>query len=364
MNRPTRPNSPQAEPTGQPTSPVPFPLDYEEDVDGPVWRKELDPFLPPRLFDVHSHIFLREHRPLGRAESADPSQPTVCEAFPLDNYRRSLAGLFPGRELRALLFGTVDAETDTGASNRYVSQSARAAGLEALLVVRPGGSAAELEDELREGNFLGCKPYWTFVRGKRPEEITLADMIDQPMRAVADRLGLLLMVHIPRPGRLADPVNVAGLEALCRECPRAKVILAHFGRAYFPEALGDLGRLPRLANLYVDCSMVQDAEVLEVAFREFGVSRILFGLDMPVAQEKGKVLGINGQRHFFTKRVHPWSIHNSAKSYRIRCTFMAYEMVRALKKAMARVGLGPEAAEKVFYDNAAGLVQVVKERSR
>ena len=363
MNRPTRPNSPQAGSPGEPTS-VPFPLDYEEDVDGPVWRSELDPFLPARLFDIHSHVFLAEHRPPSRGESADPSQPTVCEAFPLENYRRSLARLFPGRELRALLFGTVDAEADTDALNQYVSRSARAAGFEALLVARPGGSAATLAEEVRRGNFLGFKPYWTFVRDKRPEEITLADMIDEPMRAVADRLGLLLMVHVPRPGRLADPVNVAGLEALCRECPRAKVILAHFGRAYFPEALSDLGQLPRLENLYIDCSMVQDAEVLEVAFREFGVSRILFGLDMPVAQEKGKVLGVNGQRHFFTKRVHPWSIHNSTGSYRIRCTFMAYEMVRALKKAMARVGLGPDASEKVFYDNAASLVQAAKEGVR
>jgi glutamate-1-semialdehyde 2,1-aminomutase len=352
------------DPTGEPTSPVPFPLDYEEDVDGPVWRSELDPFLPPRLFDIHSHIFLAEHRPPSRGESADPSQPTVCEAFPLENYCRSLAGLFPGRELRALLFGTVDAEADTDAINEYVRRSARSAGFEALLVVRPGRSPAELEEEVRRGKFLGFKPYWTFVRGKRPEEITLADMMDQPIRAVADRLGLLLMVHIPRPGRLADAANVAGLEALCRECPRAKVILAHFGRAYFPEALSDLGPLPRLENLYVDCSMVQDAEVLEAAFRRFDLSRILFGLDMPVAQEKGKVLGINGQRHFFTKRVHPWSIHNSTKSYRIRCTFMAYEMVRALKKAMGRVGLGPEAAEKVFYDNAASVVQAVKEDLR
>jgi hypothetical protein len=85
---------------------------------------------------------------------------------------------------------------------------------------------------------------------------------------------------------------------------------------------------------------------------------------MPVAQEKGKVLGINGQRHFFTKRVHPWSINNSTKSYRIRCTFMAYEMVRALKKAMVRLGLGPDAVEKVFHDNAASLVQAAKEGMR
>ena len=82
----------------------PFPLDYEEDVDGPVWSRELDPFLPTRIFDVHSHIFLAEHRP-GAEESRNPSHPTVCNAFPLENYLRSMRRMFPGRELGALLFG-------------------------------------------------------------------------------------------------------------------------------------------------------------------------------------------------------------------------------------------------------------------
>lgn len=349
--------------TSRTTELITFPLDYEEDVDRPVWRDELDPFLPARIFDCHSHIFLAEHRPSRRGESRNPSHPSVCEAFPLENYVHSMHRLFPGREVRALLFGTIDREADLDVINSYVNARARQAGFEALMVIPPGLKTTEIEQKLEAGGFLGFKPYFTFVQDKPAEEVTLEDMIDAPMREVADRLALILMVHIPRPGRLADPVNVEGLERLCRECPRAKVVLAHFGRAYFPEAVGNLDGLPDLENLYVDCSMVQDVEVLETVLRRFDHSRIMFGLDMPVAQEKGKLLGINGQRHFFTKRIHPWSIHNSAGSYRIRCTFMAYEMVRALKKAIERCGLGPDVVEKVFHDNAAELVDSVKEGS-
>ncbi len=343
--------------------PIPFPLDYEDDVDGTVWRDEFDSFLPARIFDCHSHVFLAEHRPSTTGESRNPSHPSVCEAFPLENYVDSMRRLFPGREVRALLFGTIDAKADLDVVNSYVRDAAQEAGFETLMVLAPGSPAAETQEKLEAGGFLGFKPYFTFVRDKSSAEVTLEDMIDAPMREVADARGLILMVHIPRPGRLADPVNVQGMERLCRECPRAKVVLAHFGRAYFPEAVGDLGRLPDLENLYVDCSMVQDADVLETVFRRFDHSHIMFGLDMPVAQEKGKVLGINGQRHFFTKKVHPWSIHNSAGSYRIRCTFMAYEMVRALRKAIEHCGLGPDVVEKVFHDNAAELVDSVKEGS-
>jgi predicted TIM-barrel fold metal-dependent hydrolase len=219
---------------------------------------------------------------------------------------------------------------------------------------------AEIEAEVRRGGHLGLKPYWSYVTHKAQADVTLEDMIPPGQRRVADRLGLILMVHIPRLGRLADPVNIAGLQRLCEECPDAKIIMAHFGRSYFPEAIGDFHSLLRYENLLVDFAMVQDWEVCETLINSFGPRRILFGLDMPVAQEKGKLISANGQRHFFTKRVRPWSIHNSAGSYRMTCTFYAYEIIRAFKKASDRTGLSREEIEAVFLTNALGVVGEVR----
>jgi predicted TIM-barrel fold metal-dependent hydrolase len=340
-----------------------FPVDWEDDVDGPVFRQELGPWLPEAVFDFHSHIFRREDAPYAGREAQDPTMPTVCEAYPVEDYLEAMRRLFPGKRLGALLFNTIDANADLDAQNAYVAESARAHGLHALMVSGLMDDEAALEDRIRAGGFLGLKPYWSYVTWKAQADITLADMLPPGQRRVADRLGLILMTHIPGLNRLADPVNVEGLIQLCHDCPGATVVMAHFGRSYFLDALpplAELERLARLPNLLVDFSMVQDWEVLEVLIGVFGPARILFGLDMPVAQEKGKLLSANGQRHFFTKRVHPWSVNNSAGSYRMRCTFYAYEIIRAFKQAAERSGLGREDVEAVFWGNAVRVIEGVR----
>ena len=342
---------------------IAFPLDYEDDIDASVFADELGPWLPDSVFDFHSHVYSRACVSGGRKERPDPSLPTVCEYYPVENYLDSMRRLFPGKTLEALVFNTVLADSRMADQNAYVAQALREHdNLHGLMMCGVSEDEEALEAELRGGGFLGTKPYWTYVTWKAQADVTLEDMIPPGQRRLADRLGLIQMVHIPRLGRLADPVNVEGLLRLCEDCPNSTIIMAHFGRAYFPEAVGDLRDLPQCPNLHVDFSMVQSWEACETMINAFGPDKILFGLDMPVAQEKGKLLSANGQRHFFTKRIHPWSIHNSTGSYKIRCTFYAYEIVRAFKQAAQRLGLGQEDVRKVFWSNAKALVAKTRER--
>ncbi len=339
---------------------LPFPIDYEPEIDDPVFRDELGPWLPDEIFDFHSHIYREEDVSYTKREGRNPSMPVVCEYYPLENYQAAMQRLFPGKTLHALLFNTIDPNADMKAQNAYLAEAtAGDERLHALMLCGLEEDQEALEAELRSGEFLGLKPYWSYVthaKGTDQADVTLEDMVPPGQRELANRLGLIQMVHIPRLGRLADPVNVDGMIRLCEECPNSTIVMAHFGRAYFPEAIGDLKNLPSYDNLYVDFSMVQSWESCETLIELFGPDKILWGLDMPVAQEKGKLLSANGQRHFFTKRVHPWSIHNSAGSYKMRCTFYAYEIVRAFKVASERVGFTAADVEKVFLTNALGLV--------
>ncbi len=331
-------------------------------VDERVWREELDPFLPPRLFDFHGHVYLASHAPSRGRASLNPSMPSLgLKEYPREVYAEVQKRLWPGREVRALVFGTVAADVDLDATNAYAAEAARAHGWEALMVPAMTDDAGTLLDKIRAGGFLGFKPYWTFVRDKAQNDVTLEDMVTPAMREAADRGGLIITTHIPRPGRLADPVNIAGLRRLCNDAPGARIVLAHFGRSYFPEAVGDGLGLADLDNLYPELSMVQDWEVVESVMNAFDRGKILFGLDLPVAQEKGKCLGINGQRHFFTKRPHKWSAHVDPDGYEVRCTLFAYEMARAIKKAAGRAGLSAAEVEGVFWSNAERLVASVKE---
>ncbi len=302
---------------------LPFPIDYEPEIDDPVFHDELGPWLPDEIFDFHSHIYREEDVSYTKREGRNPSMPVVCEYYPLENYQAAMQRLFPGKTLHALLFNTIDPNADMKAQNAYLAEAtAGDERLHALMLCGLEEDQEALEAELRSGEFLGFKPYWSYVthaKGTDQADVTLEDMVPPGQRELANRLGLIQMVHIPRLGRLADPVNVDGM-------------------------------------IRVDFSMVQSWESCETLIELFGPDKILWGLDMPVAQEKGKLLSANGQRHFFTKRVHPWSIHNSAGSYKMRCTFYAYEIVRAFKVASERVGFTAADVEKVFLTNALGLV--------
>jgi len=334
---------------------------YDE-IDERVWREEIDPWLPETVFDFHGHVYLREHLPPRDPKARPtPSGPKVVDEYPHEAFAAVEETLWPGRKVKALIFGTVAPGIDYDAINAYAADAARKYGWEALYVPRIDDDAETLLAGVRGGGFLGFKPYWRFVTWKSQADVTLEDMVPPAMREAANEAGLIIMTHIPRLGRLADPVNTEGLRKLCADAPNAKIILAHFGRAYFPEAVGEGYSLGDIDNLYPELSMVQDWEVIEGVFRHFDRSKVLFGMDLPVAQEKGKCLGINGQRHFFTRKPHPWSIHAEPGVYDIRCTVMAYEMARAIRKAADRAALTESEVEGVFCRNAEAVVASVKE---
>lgn len=334
---------------------------YDAD-DAKVWREELDGFLPKRLFDFHGHVYLKEHRPSQREGKARLGAPVVVEEYPHEVFAEVEKTLWPGREVKALVFGSVDAGVDLDSTNAYAREAAQVHGWEALMVPSLTDDADTLLEKVRAGGFLGFKPYWTFVHWKEQNDVTLEDMVTPAMREAADRAGLIITTHIPRADRLADPVNIEGIRRLCTDAPSAKIVLAHFGRCYFADAIGDGLSLADIDNLYPEFSFVQDWEVVESVMRTFDRKKILFGLDLPIAQEKGKMIGINGQRHFFTKRPHKWSAHVDPGSYEVRCTLFAYEIVRAIRKAAGKAGLTGAEIEDVFWNNAERIVASVKEK--
>lgn len=331
-----------------------FPYD---DIDRAVWEREFASRLPARIYDAHSHAWrAEEYRSL---PSDNPSLPFVVEEYPVSDLRAAHARLFPGREVGGLIFGSGERGTDFIAQNAWLAAEGKRQGYETLMYAQPDWEEAELERQLAAGH-LGLKPYWNLA-GDSLDAVDLSDMIPPAMVQVANRRHAIVMTHIPKTGRLADPANRTGLRRLCEAAPEARFVLAHLGRSYFPQAMEHFDELCDIPNLWVDCSMVQDWEVIEHALAVFPRDRVLFGLDLPIAQEKGKLISVNGQRHFLTKRPHAWSVHVEPGSYEVRCTSFAYEIIRALLKGADRAGLNKGEIDALFWDNAQRLIAHARE---
>ncbi len=333
-------------------------MDYYREVDRAMYREELDEWLPERILDCHVHCFLLEHQWREPTDAErEGSLGSDREPFGVDELRGTLGLLYPGRHCEALVFGTASAYYSIEAQNRYVGECcARDEALDGLALLDPALDEEALAAVLDATGLVGLKPYETLT-GKRSAEVTLRDMVPDAARRVVEDRGLLVMLHLPRPGRIADPDNIREVVELCEECPNGRIVLAHIGRSFGPwfieQAIGTLRSLP---NLTYDIAAVDDADAMEVVLKEVGPERLLFGSDLPYTLDRGKHLCVNRQCLFLTREKRPWSV-SSDEPGKLRLTFMVYETLRALRRVCERLGLGQTEVAAVCRGNARSLIE-------
>jgi predicted TIM-barrel fold metal-dependent hydrolase len=329
-------------------------LEYYQKVDLPIFQAEFADWLPETIFDIHTHSWLPEHNlePIFNErvglifEAQSVSKEELQEAYAL---------LFPGKRLEYLTFGMPLTTVDRVANNNYVSQSVNNKTSFALYVAHPSKDAETLEQKLKEGNFVGFKPYLSYVTWKALEDIRIRDFLTDAMLEVAHVYSLPVMLHVPREKRIADPDNIADVLYIAKHYPKANIILAHAGRAYSPEIIRTALEKLEGTNFWLEFSNVQSAEVVEEVLKRMPLERIMYGSDIPVAVVRGTLFMLNGQRVVLTRKAFPWSI--SGKAGQLRCTFMGYEQLRAMKRGCEALGFGKEEVQKLFYSNAKTLVE-------
>ncbi|GEM_PF-151148 len=317
-----------------------------------IWEEELASFLPERIFDVHSHIL---------DDATIPGSGTFsCAGHPMRAYGAQelladYAAALPGKHVQAMCFGFPDPSYDFDRNNNYVATVCDKQKLFPLRLFDPQNDTPELlRKDLAAGRFVGLKPYPDYVRGDL-SQATIHQMLPDWGMEIANEFGSIIMLHIPRPQRLADPLNQQQLIDICSRYPRARVILAHIGRAYFlKNAVGNIAPLAHLPNLYVDLAMVNHWEVMEHLFSIFPRDRILYGSDMPIAIAPGKSVEINDQYTYVTPV--PWKLSISDDHGKLQFTSFLYEELRAIKHAVERMKLPRSFVEDLFYGNAQRLL--------
>ncbi|MCK5803222.1 MAG: amidohydrolase family protein, partial [Lentisphaeria bacterium] len=200
---------------------------------------------------------------------------------------------------------------------------------------------------------VGYKPYRNFVTWKEAESVSIPDMLPEAQMEIANRLGLAIMLHIPRANRLADLDNQREMVALCNAYPNAKIIFAHVGRAYYMSNVRSfLDGIAACPNAWIDTAMVNHPGVLEYAFNHFPRKRILFGSDAPIAWLRGKSVEINNQYAYLMGEDYAIgsTIHDS--EHAVEFTFFYYEMLRGAKEAAEKAGLSRQEIEDYFHGNA------------
>ncbi len=341
-------------------------------LDRAFYARRLSAWLPDKIIDIHTHLWLRRFTP--RRKPGAPSRTVSWPALVADeNSAEHLAEtyrlMFPGKVVTPLVFANVSSSRNLDQANDYVSRSARRRGWPALIYSNPHWSASDLERRLDQGGFLGLKSYLTLASGYLPSaEIRIFDFFPHAHLELMNRRGGIVMLHIPRDGRLRDPVNLAQMLEIEERYPNLKLIIAHVGRAYCPEDVGSAFRiLARTRRMCFDIAANSNAWVFRRLLDTVGPKRVLFGSDMPILRMRARRICEKG---FYINLV-PRGLYGDVACDRhmrevggaaaARLTFFMYEELDAFRRAARAAGLGPRDLRDVFYNNARRLLGTFKE---
>lgn len=334
--------------------------------DREIWERELRDFLPDELIDIHTHVWRQKdmHRAAGPSRTVSWPDRVAAEN-PIEDHLECYRLLFPGKKVTPCIFAGLIDEVSAEAQNAYVRESARRHRLPALLFTLPGWGAQELERRVLEGGFQGIKAYLSLAPAYLPrQEIRIFDFFPPHHLEVMDRLGRIVMLHVPRDARLRDPVNLAQILEIEERYPRLQLILAHVGRAYCEQDVGQaFETLAPTRRLVFDFSANCNERVFEQALRAVGPRRLLFGSDLPILRMRTRRICEQGVYVNLVPRGLYGDVRGDRNMREIdgpeaeRLTFFMYEELLAFRRAAERVGLSAADLQDVFHDNAARLLR-------
>jgi glutamate-1-semialdehyde 2,1-aminomutase len=332
------------------------------DLDRRIWLEELDPFVPERVFDVHTHLYRWAFYGHPQKE-ATPYHDLVGHGFAeasWDLADAADAALLPGRRVHRLSFPFPFAShVDFEASNTYVAEQVeRDPASAALMLVHPGMTEDQVEQQLARRGFLGFKPYRFYAASGDAANCRITEFLPEHQIRVADRHGLIVMMHLSKPDAIADGENLADLEDLSGRYPRVRWILAHCARSYSCWAIEKAAPvLRRLPNLWYDTSSVCESDAFDALYSTVGVERVMYGSDdLPVGVLRGKYVAFGFAWAYLAPGNHSLNLQHCDG----RMTFTRYEQLRAMRRAGRRLGITPAQTQALFFDNAMGLVQSVR----
>ncbi|MBQ3848569.1 MAG: amidohydrolase family protein [Clostridia bacterium] len=345
-----------------------MPLFEVKQVDKDFYENNLKDFLPDKMVDIHCHVWLDKFK----KERFSPNCVSWPSLVAVDNSIEDLLEtyrlMFPDKKVTPLIFSSVGRYDDFKASNEYVKESSQKYNVPALLYSRPWESAEELEKELLEGGFLGVKSYLANAPKYIPDdEIRIFDFFPPEHLKVLDKYKMIMMCHIPRSGRLKDPVNLAQLLEIEEKYPNIKLIMAHIGRAYSPEDIGDGFKvLSQTKNLMIDFCANTLQLAMEGALDCVGPQRVLFGSDMPILRMRMRRISENGRYINLIAKGAYGDVSGDShmrevdKELSDTFTFFMYEEIAAFKRAAESRKLTKKDVEDVFYNNGKKIIDETK----
>ena len=323
------------------------------DYDREIIERELDSFVPPRVFDAHAHLYALDHF---RRDEDLMFLPMGPDTAGVEEYSLRIDEIMPGRSIDALFFPMPRTSVDFDAINEFVaSEVLKRPRSRAQMLVKPSHDPEYVRETVRAKGFVGLKPYQLFSTHKPTQESRIEDFLPETHVRISHEERLTITLHMVRPRALADPLNQETIRRYAETYPDMRLILAHAARGFNPHhTIEGIGALAGLTNVYFDTCAVADPGANEAIIQTMGHHTLLFGSDFPVTHQRGRPVAVGDDYHWiFPKDLVPEQWGGMA-----RPTMVGIESLRALKVAAMTLKLTDSQVEDIFHNNAVRLLDL------
>ena len=324
--------------------------EYREE-DREFFQRELDAFVPARVYDMHAHLW--------RATDWGHQAPEIVRLAPpevtLEVYREHLSWILPDREIHGLHFQFPSASpNDPAPCNEWISLQTRQDPLaRGQYYVRPDDDPDWVRSELKRLDLRGFKPFSCFAARPDKENAEIPEFFPEWIAQIAGENGYTVTLHMMRPRSLADPSNQHWIRTYCAKYPDMKLILDHCARGFNPHhLLAGLPTVAELPNLYVDVSVACSPLAVVACLTHLGVRRVLYGSDFFCSHQRGTNLPIGDSFIWLEAGV---SLPDAIQ-YTKRPVLVGLENLRAVKAACQVLQLSDSQVEEIFWNNAASIL--------
>lgn len=312
-----------------------------------LFRRELDSFVPPVIFDAHAHWYRADHFPADARPALVTSGPDVAGSAAFDVEMEKIT---PGRQTEGLFFPYPHAQVDVEAANVFLAaELQKRPGSRGQMLITPQQDPELIREMVRRHGFVGLKCYHVFSSTTPTYDSRIEDFLPESHVQVANDLGLSITLHMVRQRALADRQNQVTIRRYCEQYPQIKLILAHAARGFnVHHTIEGIESLRGLQNVWFDTSAVTDSGAIEAILRVFGPSRVLYGSDFPVSHLRGRCVSLGDSFLWISAENTELDVPYG----RIELATVGHESLRTLKVACQSMRLTDREVEAIFLTNA------------
>jgi glutamate-1-semialdehyde 2,1-aminomutase len=313
------------------------------------FKREIDRFLPDRIYDAHTHIWKPEFYSFSD-QSVDWT-----------DYQSAMTSLHGTRPTYAMFIPFVgkDSLSYQLEANEWAAQQKDAHPYNRCnFFVKPEDDSDWILEHATRLGATGLKCYHHMANTSPTWEADIQAFLPEHQVRLCHEQNWFITLHIVKKDALANDANIECIRYYCQKYPQMQLILAHSARAFQPtHNLRGLPKLQGLPNLWFDSSANCEPMAHQAIFRILGHERFMYGCDYPVSHLRGRSLGVADSFLWLYEDTPVWG----EKHAQINPVLVGLEHLRSLKWACWSEKLTENQIEDIFWNNAARLFHLEDE---